>query len=205
MDAALMVFVRRPQKGKVKTRLAATIGEYAALKIYLQLLHHTLQITNPIEVDKYVFYADAVPEEDNWQKAGFIPFVQTTGDLGHKMHHAFATLFSKGHKPVVIIGSDCIELSTALILNAFTALQASDVVLGPANDGGYYLLGLQTAQPSLFNNMPWSTASVFSQTQQRIQAATLKLHLLPQLIDIDTEEDLHAVRQKGIIINDIQS
>lgn len=200
MSSALIVFVRRPERGKVKTRLAATLGADGALAVYKHLLQHTLQITAALQVAKYVFYTDAVADKDEWQTAGFVPMLQSNTDLGGRMHDAFETVFAKQHQQVVIIGSDCIELSTTVIQAAFDAMKNSDVIIGPANDGGYYLLGMKQLIPSLFTNIAWSTESVYTQTLQTIQQLNLSVHNLPQLIDIDTEEDLDAARSKGLFI-----
>ena len=197
MSDALIIFVRNPQLGKVKTRLAATLGEEKALAIYQQLLAHTLVITKNCVAEKYVFYAGALAEKDQWEQEGYKQLLQQEGDLGEKMHHAFETVFSAGHQKVVIIGSDCIELTEALIAEAFHGLDKNDAVIGPANDGGYYLLGLKQIYAPLFLNKPWSTDAVYAATIKDFEAVQLSFSVLPVLIDIDTEEDWNAAQKNS--------
>jgi rSAM/selenodomain-associated transferase 1 len=196
MTVALIIFVRNPQVGKVKTRLAATVGAQKALEIYQQLLTHTMDITKDSAAEKYVFYAGEIPETDMWKKAGFRQLLQKEADLGDKMLDAFKTVFSKQHSKVVIIGSDCIELSLSIIQQAFDSLDAHDAVIGPANDGGYYLLGMKKLHEPLFKNKHWSTEGVYAATIQDFHNASLHYFALPTLIDIDTEEDWKEAQQK---------
>jgi rSAM/selenodomain-associated transferase 1 len=189
MNPALIIFIKNPVAGKVKTRLAATMGNEEALHIYLRLLEHTFSITQHLEEAKYLFYSDFIPNGDVWQDAGYRPLLQSGPDLGLRMQHAFETIFAAGHTKAVIIGSDCINLETAMLEQAFSALDAHDVVIGPANDGGYYLLGMKSLHPLFFRNKEWSTPDVFPQTVQDCQREGLSFLLLPELVDIDTEED----------------
>ncbi len=196
MTQALIIFVRNPEKGKVKTRLAATLGNEKALEIYKQLLDHTLSVTFNLHVEKYVFYADFIPFSDQWKKAGFHQLLQKNADLGEKMQDAFQVLFTKGYKQVVIVGSDCIELTKDDIKTAFEKLKSNDVVIGPANDGGYYLLGMNKLHDLLFQNKEWSSESVYHDTINDINRLSMTCYCLPQLIDIDTEEDWRQVKNK---------
>lgn len=187
MKHALIIFVKNFVLGQVKTRLAATLGNEEALDIYKQLVQHTQQITAPVPAEKNVFYSDAL-EEQHWPQTAKHNVQQGT-DLGQRMAWAFEKVFKKGAEKVVIIGSDCLELTTAIIEQAFTELENCDVVMGPAKDGGYYLLGLKQHCPELFRNMEWSTASVRSQTVHACQRLALSVSLLPELADIDEAED----------------
>lgn len=189
MSEALIIFVRNPELGKVKTRLAQTVGPQMALDIYKQLLQHTLDITKKLAVNKYVFYAGAFSEMDMWKESGYYQLLQKNADLGEKMHHSFRMLFEKEHSKVVIIGSDCIELTQEIIQQAFDVLTTNDAVIGPANDGGYYLLGIKMLYPHLFTNKQWSTGDVYETTINDFKKLDLKYFVLPVLIDIDTEED----------------
>ena len=157
MPDALIIFVRNPEAGKVKTRLAATVGDEKALHIYKQLLDHTLTITKNMAVEKYVFYAGEISQTDMWKEARYSRLLQKEADLGEKMRTAFETVFLNGHAKVIIIGSDCIELTTEIFNQAFENLDEYDAVIGPANDGGYYLLGMKSLHAELFINKPWST------------------------------------------------
>jgi uncharacterized protein len=190
MNEALIIFVRRPAFGKVKTRLAATLGNEAALKIYRLLLQHTFNITAGLKADKFVFYADVIDEQDMWSAEGFYKMLQADAGLGLKMQTAFSEVFSRGYQKAVIIGSDCFELTTHLINQAFEMLDKNDIVIGPARDGGYYLLGMKQLYPALFENKKWSTATVLNDTLGDVAQLNLLCALLPQLTDIDEAGDV---------------
>jgi rSAM/selenodomain-associated transferase 1 len=185
---ALLVFIRNPELGKVKTRLAKTIGDADALRVYKDLLQHTMEQTKNIGCDKFVFYDSAIVEGDIWTDEVYQKRIQSKGDLGHKMQTAFELLFEVGYTNCIIVGSDLSDLKSELIETAFTELQKNDVVLGPAEDGGYYLLGLKEMNSRLFKNKDWGTSSVFIDTMKDLE--TQKIHLMPTLNDIDTFEDL---------------
>lgn len=189
MKQALIIFVRQPILGKVKTRLAKTAGDVKALKIYKELLRHTHVITQHLHCDKYVFYADAVAENDMWENDRYYKKAQANSDLGMRMQTAFEELFNKEYKHICIIGSDCYELTTAIIKQAFEALQRYDAVIGPSADGGYYLLGLSHMQPVLFHHIQWSSCKVLGQTIDACIANNCYHTLLPMLHDIDDEKD----------------
>lgn len=191
-QSLLMIFIKNPVRGKVKTRLAATIGDDRALKVYEQLLEHTRQIASFVKSDKAVFYSDFIDESDHWSKLGFMQHLQQGNDLGERMSNAFSSSFDKGYKRVIIIGSDCFELSDTIIEQGFEALNNKDAVIGPAADGGYYLLGMNEMHPSLFRGIKWSTAAVLSETIQELQKLKIATALLPVLSDVDEEKDLAA-------------
>lgn len=189
MKQALIIFVRKPELGKVKTRLAATVGNEKALEIYKTLLQHTHTVAEQVEADKFVFYHQQTEENDIWSKDGFTKKLQSNADLGKKMSDAFSEVFNAGFGQAVIIGSDCLQLQAQVIEDAFAILQYKDLVIGPANDGGYYLLGMKKMHEFIFRNKDWSTDSVLKQTFEDIARHQLSVGLLPELIDIDTEED----------------
>ncbi|MBD1395562.1 TIGR04282 family arsenosugar biosynthesis glycosyltransferase [Pontibacter sp. JH31] len=186
----LMLFVRNPELGKVKTRLAASVGPETALDIYLHLLRHTRDITQELPVDKVVYYSEKVEQQDLWPDARYLKKVQPPGDLGEKMKLAFETAFAEGYTSVVIIGSDCHQLTSDIVNQAFDELKTHEVVIGPALDGGYYLLGMRHLHPELFHNKRWSTEHVFPDTLYDIERLHLSHTLLPYLSDIDKLEDL---------------
>jgi uncharacterized protein len=188
--ALLIVFTKNPKLGKVKTRLAATIGDEKALRVYQFLLDHTFQITRHLDLDKAVYYSDFIPTNDVWKKYDFKQFLQTGADLGEKMSNAFRSSFIRGYEKVVLIGSDCYELDENYLRVAFNHLEKNQVVIGPAEDGGYYLIGMDAHHPSLFENKKWSTASVFNETFQNIADLNLTSHYLQELSDIDDLNDL---------------
>lgn len=176
--------------GKVKTRLAATIGAERALQVYSLLLKHTHAITANLSCTKYIYYADEVVEGDLWDSGNYVKKIQNGNDLGERMINAFKAAFEARHTQVAIIGSDCYELKTEIILNAFDCLDENDAVIGPARDGGYYLLGLRKLLPSIFKDKNWSTSTVCSDTLEDIESLGLRYMLLPTLNDVDEEVDL---------------
>lgn len=176
--------------GKVKTRLAAAIGDEQALRVYKLLLNHTHNITAPINYTKYVYYADEISPIDLWDEGNFIKVVQSGNDLGDRMFNAFQSAFNDDYQKVVIIGSDCFQLSTELIISAFDALKQYDAVIGPAEDGGYYLLGLKKLVPAIFKEKTWSTNSVCSDTIADLERLRLSYKLLHTLNDVDEAADL---------------
>jgi rSAM/selenodomain-associated transferase 1 len=189
---ALLIFTKNPEAGKVKTRLAATIGNEAALAVYKQLLSHTVEITNYLLVDKFVFYSNHIDHEDIWVNDCYFKEVQAGAGLGERMKNAFTSIFQKDYNKIVIIGTDCPGINAGIIMNAFAYLDSHDVVIGPAEDGGYYLLGMKQLYPELFENVNWSTSTVFDETTIKCAKLGLNCYLLPVLKDIDEEKDLPA-------------
>lgn len=187
---ALIIFVKNPEKGKVKTRLAQTIGDDQALAIYQRLLQHTRDITHPLSYDCFVFYSQFIDQKDEWDNAIYQKRLQVQGDLGIKMKTAFQQLFQEGYQRLVIIGSDCLLLTPNHIQQAFQQLHHYDVVLGPAKDGGYYLLGMKTLQTVVFDNQKWSTSGLLHNTIVGLKGAKKTYALLETLSDIDYYEDL---------------
>lgn len=187
-----MIFYRNPEWGKVKTRLAATVGNARALDYYIRLAAHTRDVALPLPCDKALFYSHALDENDTWPNTAFQKQVQTGGDLGDKMQHAFMWGFAQGYRAVCIIGTDCFELTTDIIRMAFAHLRTADAVLGPAADGGYYLLGMKALHPAVFQHKAWSTATVVRDTRHDFERLALRCAELPTLTDVDEEKDLPA-------------
>lgn len=194
MEQALIIFIKNPSLGKVKTRIAVEAGDTAALDIYKNLLDHTRIVVNSIDATRLLFYSDRVERLDIWPEKKYSKSVQIGDDLGERMLNAFkqATEYDKK----IIIGSDCPGITTELIEEAYLALDYHDVVIGPAQDGGYYLLGMNTLIPELFQNMPWSTDQVLLETIKILQQKRLLYKLLPTLRDVDTLEDWEAEKGK---------
>ena len=188
--ALLIIFYRNPELGKVKTRLAATIGDAKAYSIYLLLSEHTRNIVEKLTLQKVLYYSDFIDTEDNWSTAVNEKLVQSGNDLGEKMETAFRTGFTSGYKSICIIGTDCLDLSTRIIKEAFRKLLTHDVVIGPAVDGGYYLLGMNYLHPIVFKNKNWGSNSVLTETLYDLQMSGLSFWQLETLNDIDREEDL---------------
>lgn len=193
-----MVFVKNARKGKVKTRLAKTVGDEKALEIYQLLVQHTLKIAKSIDAQRYVFYSDYIDHNDDWNPTHFSREIQQGEDLGQRMEQAFSSALEQ-HDKAVIIGSDCISLTPALIEKAFQKLEEYPFVIGPAIDGGYYLLGMNQFVPQLFENMTYSTSSVFSETVKKIEDLGKNYFQLDTLSDIDTEEDWKKFGPKEVV------
>lgn len=189
-DNALIIFVKNPVQGKVKTRLANDIGDEKALSVYNRLLAHTESVVRNIDADKYVYYADHINESDIWSTDIFNKKQQGGDGLGQRMSNAFQELFNKGSKKVIIIGSDCAELQLAILEDAYAELGNADVVIGPARDGGYYLLGMKNFHSQLFEGIEWSTDSVYPKTINKITSSGLNYVTLPELTDIDEIQDV---------------
>lgn len=190
---ALMIFAKKPEWGKVKTRLAKSIGNDEALIVYEKLVAYTQKVVLASEVKGVVYYADQIViEEDGWGNVR--KDQQVSGDLGQRIKAAFDTELARYSK-VCIIGTDCAELTPDHVNTAFHQLDHYDYVLGPANDGGYYLLGMKQPCDALFQGIDWSTSRVFSQTMGIIKSLDQTCYLLPELIDVDTLEDWELVKE----------
>lgn len=184
----LIIFVKNPILGKVKTRLAADIGDESALEAYKMLLQHTYQVALNCNVSISVYYADFVNEDDLWNE--FDKKLQVQEDLGSRMFNAFKNEFNNKFERIIIIGSDSLDISSKIILDGFKALNKKDIVIGPAQDGGYYLIGSKKLIPEIFKNKKWSTDSVFIDTIEDINTLKLNHFCLETLYDIDNKADL---------------
>lgn len=183
----LMIFTRNPELGKVKTRLAKTIGDRSALNIYKFLLKHTLAITKDLSCYKAVYYSGKIRDNDIWNIATFNKKIQQGNDLGDRMQNAFSENLKKYDK-VLIIGSDMYDIKPNHINKAFNKLNEHDVVIGPATDGGYYLLGLKSINKEIFTHKEWGTSTVLKNTLQDLK--NLDVFLLEELNDIDVYDDI---------------
>jgi len=200
IQRALIVFLKYPEPGRVKTRLAADIGAGKAAGIYSRLALRQLdEAVTASDAPPYVFFDP--PERDAEVEQWLAPFegrvalaAQMEGDLGRRMHAAFRRIFSRNlTQKVVIIGTDCPGLDAAGIARAFDELDANDLVLGPAADGGYYLLGMRRLLPWVFEGIPWSTDGVLKATLAAAAANGATVGLLDELRDVDTLADLRAL------------
>jgi hypothetical protein len=184
----LLVFTRNPALGKVKTRLAKTVGDTTALEIYTFLLERTRDIAMKVAADKAVYYSVKIRKNDIWDATIFQKHQQVGEDLGIRMLHAFKNGFEAGYEKVLIIGSDLYDLTADTIANAFLALDKNDLVIGPAEDGGYYLLGMNSLEEKVFKNKDWGTATVRKDTLEDLKDK--KVFLLAPLNDVDIFEDI---------------
>lgn len=187
---ALIIMTKNPILGNCKTRLAATLGNEKALSIYIQLLDYTAHFSKNIEADRFIYSTEEVIEKERWVSPTSYFRIQSSGDLGERMSNAIQEILDLGYKKIVLIGSDCAEINSKDIYTAFQKLENHDITLGPALDGGYYLIGTKEVTPTLFQNISWSTNSVLKDTITKIEAAKMSYFLLKEKSDIDVEEDL---------------
>jgi hypothetical protein len=193
MSNALIIFQKNPQLGKVKTRLAGTVGDENALKIYTILVDHTHSVVDAILAKKYLFFSNFIENDEKWSK--YDRKVQKGDDLGLRMYNAISEVKAEGAQRIVVLGTDCYELTSELINEAFVALDSNDYCIGPALDGGYYLIGTTGADSEVFLGKEWSTETVFDEAKNSIESINKKLHVLEVLSDVDYEEDLKTLTQ----------
>ena len=188
----LIVFGKFPEEGKVKTRLAKSIGDTKATEVYKRLMDYTLTVLSKVDCDVCLFYdgQETVPEWN--EKVNQFEF-QVGNDLGERMIAAFDKGFAEGYERIVLIGSDCAELREDLIEEAFEALEYNEVTIGPAEDGGYYLIGTNQRLPVLFTDIEWSMDEVFETTFHRIRWANVGAEFLEKLSDVDEFVDAQRV------------
>lgn len=193
----LLILLKAPVRGLVKTRLAAEVGPDAALTIYRQMLERVLGEMAVLS-DVELHYAPVTEQAliAALLKSGWRQHPQAAGDLGARMQQAFAAAFQAGAQRVVMIGTDCPEVDMTDIHAAWKALAQHDLVLGPAADGGYWLIGLKQPRPELFSHIQWSTSSVLAETIARAQQMGLRYKRLRTLSDVDTKADWDAYRAR---------
>lgn len=195
MNECLIIFTRYPEPGKTKTRLIPALGAEGAAVLQRQMTEHTfaqvkeLQGVRPLSVEVY-FVGGNQHLMQSWLGTSVIYRQQGEGDLGRRMAIAFQTASEAGYERIVIIGTDCPDLNAQLMVKAFQSLEQHDLVLGPAQDGGYYLIGSRRLIPELFTGISWSTAEVLQQTMSIAQKLKLAVTFLPILSDVDRPEDL---------------
>jgi rSAM/selenodomain-associated transferase 1 len=193
--AALLVFLKAPRAGEVKTRLASAVGAAASAAFYRVLADEEIRRTTPAagEYTRLFLFAPADAEAEI---AAWLPgetlLPQRGAELGARMAEAFADAFAGGAQRVAIIGTDVPWVSRESVIEAFTALDRADLVVGPSDDGGYYLLAIARPRPELFEGVVWGSASVLAATLQKAEALNLRVRQLARLPDIDTLEDVHA-------------
>lgn len=184
----IIVFTRNPELGKVKTRLAKTLGDQSALDIYTFLLQYTEKTIREINYNKAIYYSETIHQNDLWNDNIYSKYLQTGNDLGERMFNAFQDAFNSQFEKVIIIGSDLLDLKPHHIHEAFESFETNDFVIGPAKDGGYYLLGMKKINPIIFKNKAWGTSSVLKNTLNDVEH--FKVKLLEELNDIDTFDDM---------------
>lgn len=181
----LIIFTRNPELGKVKTRLAKDVGDESALEIYKFLLEHTVLVTRDLDVQKEVWFSEEIGGEHLWDSSVYSKKLQKGKDLGARMQYAFEAGFETGFRNIIIIGSDMYDLETEDLENAFSILKNKEYVIGPAADGGYYLLGMRNPEPKIFQNKQWGTSSVLRETLNDLKEKNIAL------IDLRNDVDLY--------------
>ncbi len=198
MKDAVIVFEKEPVPGLVKTRLAKDIGQENAVKVYSNLLSITHSVLQNFKASIFVYRDGNIPEKDD-QRKNYHYRIQDGKDLGERMSKAFEEVLQGKNEKVLLIGTDCPEISQEILMMAFSALEKNDVVLGPAFDGGYYLIGMKKKHPMLFDQIKWSTNVVLQKTIEKITHEKLSYYLLPTLRDLDNLEDLRYFQDRLII------
>ncbi|REG92724.1 TIGR04282 family arsenosugar biosynthesis glycosyltransferase [Algoriphagus antarcticus] len=196
MKDGILIFQKNAELGKVKTRLAATIGDQAAFEAYQLLVKFTHKVVSKSPVQKILFFSDHLEEDLSKYPSEYRFELQSGQDLGEKMSNAFQQLFEEKFDRLIIVGTDCAEITAELISEAFDELDENDAVIGPAHDGGYYLLGMRKFIPGLFKGIPWSTDKVSSLTKEYLTQNEICFALLPTLSDVDYEQEWNRFKYK---------
>lgn len=184
----LIVFVKNAKLGHAKTRLAASIGDQAAFDVYKKLLAITERETTSLEGATIHIYFSSELSDVYWM--GQTKFVQSGADLGERMRNAFQHGFDLGFKRIIGVGSDLPDLNQTIMQQGLDLLKANDAVFGPAEDGGYYLIGMNRLIPCIFENKPWSQEELLHVTLDELKGKNYSVTILEPLNDIDTIEDL---------------
>lgn len=201
-DEVLIIFLKYPAKGGNKTRIAATLGDDFTLGLYSCFINDILTMVGSITADKIL--ALDIPDDTGMTLPDFgtgYPVIRQSGkDLGERMHNAFSSAFESGYSRAVIIGSDSPDLPSEFIENSFESLKHNEAVIGPVADGGYYLIGFtkESCRPEFFNDINWSTSSVFNQTIEKLKAQNIIPELSPLWYDIDNEDDIRAFYKRNL-------
>jgi rSAM/selenodomain-associated transferase 1 len=196
---AFILFLKYPEHGAVKTRLAKELGDDLTYELYQCFLADISAMTRQVKAQTIIVYSGS--EGVSFSDFPDIQCIRQRGiDIGERMYHAFLDVFARGFERSVLIGSDRPDLPVGQVNDAFDKLDSVHVVLGPSTDGGYYLIGCkrQILDPSIFHNIHWSTANVFSETVKRIAESGLKFAQLPQWSDVDEFDDLKNFYERNI-------
>jgi uncharacterized protein len=196
-DRCVILFAKLPERGKVKSRLAHDLDGNTVLRLYECMVLDTIDVLNRAATPFRICFdpPDAIDLVQKWLGRGHSYLPQFGGDLGERMERAFLRAFADGAADAILIGSDIPGLTENLIAEAFRSFATHDAVLGPAEDGGYYLVGFKksTFVPGIFRHMPWSTDAVFRKTIESMHRASRSVHVLPLCADLDTQEDLRKL------------
>jgi len=197
----ILLFIKAPVKGQVKTRLAAILGDDAALDLYRRFVLDILDTLDLTGIPVRICYspAESGNSVSRWMGPERQYQPQEGADVGERMKNAFQQAFSGGASRVVLIGSDIPDLPAQILNEALAGLVTHDAVIGPARDGGYYLIGFRagTFFPAVFQNIPWSTGAVFERTMAAFDRGSKQVHVLPTWQDVDTIDDLKDLATRG--------
>ena len=193
-SSGIFVMTKYPEAGKVKSRLAKSIGEEAATGLYRAFIQDTLTTVQTIDVPFHIamYPPDYQKQFIQWLGTSYKFFPQRGTNLGERLHNGFVRMFENGHDAVIALASDCPDLPVEILRAAVDGLQNNGVVIGPSRDGGYYLIGFSQEHfiPDVFKDITWGTETVFQETRTRIELVTKQIHVLPEWPDIDTKDDL---------------
>jgi uncharacterized protein len=187
---SLIILTSNPEKGTLKTRLASEMGDDQAMLVHYKLQRYTKEITKRLNCDKSVFYSDRIDNNDLWDNMMYDKHLQQGADQGERMTAAFTYAFAQGKDRVIIIGTDCMELETYSIKEAFAVLESNDVVLGPSKNGGYYLIGVRKFLPTLFEDKRWDSDNLLMDTILDLKKINAEYYLLKTLNHINSSKDL---------------
>lgn len=199
--SSVVLFVRSPERGRVKSRLAAAVGGEMALELYKGFVLDIMETLKEGHHPFRIFFYPRSSEERvvRWLGGDFVYAPQRGAGIGRRMENAFVQSFSEGSERVVLIGSDIPDLPNSVIHRAFSSLDKSDAVLGPASDGGYYLIGFKKTSflPGIFHGIAWGTSSVYRETVEVFRHSKYRVHTLRQWNDVDTLDDLRTLFRRN--------
>lgn len=197
-SSILLVFGREPVPGKTKTRLGRTLGMDTACELYCQMLSYVLEMSREVSNERRLYLpAGDVVQGERFALEGWTQHPQVSGDIGARMKGAFEEAFAAGAERAVLVGSDIPSLTADILERAFAALDEAEMVFGPARDGGYYLIGQRAPSRNVYDNITWSTAEVWSQTEAHLQTQGISYAVVDVLDDLDDEDALHRYLTEG--------
>lgn len=197
--SCILFFVKYPEKGKVKTRLAVELNETVAFELYKNFVLDLLSMLEKVGTQFLICHYPANSQEEfvKWLRGKYSYMPQQGDDLGQRMKNSFTQIFGQGYERAILIGSDSPDLPGDLVIRALSALNKYDTVIGPSFDGGYYLIGFKSSSflPAAFEGIEWSTDTVFRETIHILEKANLEICRLQKRIDVDEFADLRTLFQ----------
>jgi uncharacterized protein len=192
MKGKLIIFTKNLVEGRVKARIANKIGTKKALKVHQLLLIKTMEMARslPENIQPVLYFSDFLDNDPFFTSYTWEINLQKGKNIGDRMSNAIETEILSGNSPVCLIGSDIYDLNKDIIMDAFNRLSDNELVLGPAKDGGYYLIGMCKSNPEIFKGLDWGMSSVLEETKKRIISSGLKYSILSELNDVDLYEDI---------------